>query len=87
MPDALERFFKTCHPELKLMRLKLWQAQLIARFGRRERLVYATRLIDYFDKVGELGDPAEANVLLGAPSITLDEWFRMPGDGYQGLPH
>lgn len=87
LPDALERFFKTCHPELKIMRLKLWQAQLIARLNRRERLTDATRLIDYFDKVGELGDPAEANALLGAPSITLNEWFKLPKDGRQGLPH
>src|SRR3989304_10143076 len=31
LPDALERFVTNCHPELKLMRLKLWQARLIAK--------------------------------------------------------
>jgi len=87
LPDALERFVTTCHPELKLMRLKLWQARLIAKLTRREGLTYITRLIDYFDKVGELGDPTEANALLGAPSITLDEWFKMPKDSRRGLPH
>jgi hypothetical protein len=87
LPDALERFFKICHPELKLMRMKLWQARLIARLTRREGLVYITRLVDYFDKVGELGDPTEANALLGAPSITLDEWFKLPKDSRHGLPH
>ena len=69
------------------MRLKLWQAQLIARLNRRERLAYAIRLIDYFDKAGEFGDPSEANELLGAPSITLDEWFKMPKDSRHGSPH
>ena len=59
----------------------------MAQLTRRERLTYITQLIDYFDKVGELGDPAEANALLGAPSITLDEWFKMPKDGRHGLPH
>jgi hypothetical protein len=57
--------------------MKLWQAQLIAKLTGREELANATRLIAYFDKVGELGDPAEANALFGAPSITLDEWFEM----------
>ena len=69
------------------MRLKLWQARLIARLTGRERMAYVTRLIAYFDKVGELGDPTEASALLGAPSITLDEWFKMPKQGRQGLPH
>jgi hypothetical protein len=58
------------------MQLKLWQARLIARLTRREGLTYIIKLIAYFDKVGELGDPTEANTLLGAPSITLDEWFK-----------
>ena len=57
--------------------MKLWQAQWLAKLTGREELTEATQLIAYFDKVGELGDPAEANVLFGAPSITLDEWCRM----------
>jgi uncharacterized protein YbjT (DUF2867 family) len=85
--DALERFVYAHHPKLKLMRMKLWQARLIAKLTGREGLTYATRLIAYFDKVGELGDPTEANALLGAPSITLDEWFKMPKENRQGLPH
>lgn len=28
-----------------------------------------------FEKAGQLGDPAEANQLLGAPKITLREWL------------
>ena len=87
LPDALERFVKACHPEVKPMRMKLWQARLIARLTGRERMSYVTRLIAYFDQVGELGDPSEANALFGAPSITLDEWFKMPKEGRQGLPH
>lgn len=77
LPRALERYFKACHPRLKVTRLKLWQARLIARLTRRKGLAYVTRLIAYFDKVGEPGDPAEANALLGAPSITLEGWFEI----------
>jgi len=86
LPDALERF-AACHPHLKVMRLRLWQARLIARLTGRERMAYVTRLIGYFDRVGELGDPGEANALFGAPAITLDEWLAMPQDGQKGLPH
>ncbi len=69
------------------MRMKLWQARLIAKLTGREGLTYVTRLIAYFDKVGELGDPTEANALYGAPSVRLDKWFKIPHDSRQGVPH
>jgi len=87
LPDALERYYAACYPQLRVIRLKLWHARLVARLTRRPGLTYVTKLIDYFDRVGELGDPREANALLGAPSTTLDEWFAMPHGGQQGLPH
>jgi hypothetical protein len=77
LPDAFKRFVKVCYPGKKVTQMKLWQAQLIAKLTGREELAGATRLIAYFDKVGELGDPAEANALFGAPSITLDDWFSL----------
>ena len=67
--------------------MKLWQARLLAALTRRAGLTYVTKLIDYFDRVGELGDPTEANSLLGTPSTTLDEWFILPHGERQGLPH
>jgi hypothetical protein len=38
----------------------------------------------YFSKVTEIGEPDEANQLLGAPSITLEQWCRQRGDRTQG---
>ncbi|MCA9231386.1 MAG: NAD(P)H-binding protein [Planctomycetales bacterium] len=87
LPNALERFYAACHPQLSVIRMKLWQARLLARITRRVGLTYVTKLIDYFDRVGELGDPTEANSLLGTPSITLDEWFATPRLLRHGLPH
>jgi len=77
LPDAFERFVKACYSGYKVMRMKLWQAQLLAKLTGRAELNYITRLIAYFDRVGELGDPEEANVLFGAPAITLNKWFKM----------
>jgi uncharacterized protein YbjT (DUF2867 family) len=87
LPDALECFVRMCHPKLKVTRMKLWQARLLAQLTGREGLRYVTRLIGYFDKVGELGDPAEANALLGPPTTTLEAWCKMPHNGGTGLPH
>ncbi len=30
----------------------------------------------YYAKVGDIGDPKDANEILGAPKITLDEWLE-----------
>jgi uncharacterized protein YbjT (DUF2867 family) len=87
LDDALERFVTACRPELKKTRLKLWQARFVAKLIRREGLAYVTRLIAYFDKVGELGDPTEANALFGGPSTTLEEWFEMGRGQIQAIPH
>ena len=77
LPDAFKRFVVTCFPGRKVTKMKLWQAQLVAKLTRNAELTDATSLIAYFDKVGEIGDPTEANMLFGAPSITIDEWIRM----------
>jgi uncharacterized protein YbjT (DUF2867 family) len=77
LPEAFQRFVGICHPGKKVMRMKLWQARWIAKLTGRAELADATKLIAYFDRVGELGDPTEANALFGAPSITLDEWCRL----------
>ena len=86
LPDAFERYVHACHPEKNIMHMKPWQAQLIAKLTRRAELAGATSLIAYFDKVGELGDPGEANALLGAPSITLDAWFEMQKGRQEAQP-
>lgn len=75
LPDALKTFFQTCHPQLAIMHMKLWQAKLIALLTRR--MGYVTKLIGFFDRVGELGDPSEANAILGAPTTTFGEWMSL----------
>jgi uncharacterized protein YbjT (DUF2867 family) len=74
LPNALQRFIEACYPRHKVMRLKLWQARLIAKLTGQ--MDFVTRLIGFFDRVGELGDPTEADALLGAPSTTLSEWIE-----------
>lgn len=87
LAEAVVRLRHACYPQIKVRRVQLWQAKLVAKLTRRQGLAYVTRLIAYFDKVGEIGDPAEANALLGAPKITLDEWLKMPREDNQGLPY
>jgi len=75
LPEALEKYLSAAHPGVKVMKMKLWQSRFIATLTRNGNLKYISRLIGYFDKTGEMGDPEEANQLLGQPSITLSEWL------------
>jgi hypothetical protein len=54
-------------------------AKLIARATGNARMLAGSQLMGYFAKIGveAVGDPAEANAILGAPSTTLDQWLTM----------
>jgi uncharacterized protein YbjT (DUF2867 family) len=84
LPDALRMFIPACYPQHQVVHLKLWQAKVIARLTGR--MDYVSRLIGFFDQVGELGDPSEANVLLGAPSTTLRQWIERRMTASEGEP-
>jgi len=74
MRDALQIFCRIAHPEAGLMSMPIWFTRIIARLGNRQELQAALPFFAYCEKVGEGGDPSEANVLLGAPSTTLEQW-------------
>jgi uncharacterized protein YbjT (DUF2867 family) len=76
--EALQRYCQALHPEIRTFRhLPYWLLRLIARTTRNESLRRRVQLVAYLEQVGERGDPTEANDILGAPQITLDQWLRM----------
>lgn len=87
LSDATERFAAACHPDVRLVRFKPWQARIVAWMIRNEEFSDVSKLVAYLDVAGEHGDPTEANALYGAPEITLDQWCKMPHDTEQGMPH
>jgi uncharacterized protein YbjT (DUF2867 family) len=77
MKQALERYCQVFYPAGKPVSvMPIWLAKVIGMLTRNDTLKFASRLMAYFDKVGELGDPAEANQILGAPTTTLDAWIE-----------
>lgn len=76
MKQALERAARVLRPEVTSVSvMPVWLARLIAALTRNEEMKFGVMMMAYFDRVGELGDPTEANRLLGAPSTTLDAWL------------
>jgi len=76
LPEAVRRFHEGCRPQVRLTRMRPWQAKLLAALTRNKSLGAVARLIAYFDTTEEHGDPTEANQLLGAPTTTLEEWIQ-----------
>lgn len=75
MEQAVEQFRSTCVPEAKLVRVGFGMMSAIARFpGRTELRRVGLPMMRYFSKVKEIGDPAEANAILGKPATTLGKW-------------
>jgi uncharacterized protein YbjT (DUF2867 family) len=77
MKHALERYCQVFHPQGKPVSvMPIWLAKTVGTLTRNDKLKFASNLMAYFDKVGELGDPTEANRILGAPTTTLDAWIK-----------
>jgi uncharacterized protein YbjT (DUF2867 family) len=80
MHDVLPRICARLYPDITSFRqVPLWMAKLIARATGNTRMLEGSRLMAYFDKIGieVVGDPAEANAILGAPETTLDQWIAI----------
>ena len=73
---ALERYCSTFHPDIKsVSAMPILLAKAIGTVTGSAMLKFAADLMAYFKQVGEPGDPTEANLLLGAPTTTLDMWM------------
>jgi uncharacterized protein YbjT (DUF2867 family) len=77
MKEALERYCRTFHPEVESISvMPVDAARAVAKSTDNQMLGFFAELMAYFDQAGEMGDPAEANRLLGAPATTLDAWIE-----------
>jgi uncharacterized protein YbjT (DUF2867 family) len=80
MKQALERYCASARPEIESVDVTpIEVARSAAESSNNPVLAFMTEMMSYFDKAGELGDPTEANELLGAPTTTLDEWLADRG--------
>lgn len=80
MKTALERYCAKFHPEVeKISVMPIWLAKFLGTLTGNEMLKFASGLMAYFDKTSEVGDPTEANKILGAPATTMDTWMEFLG--------
>lgn len=82
MVEALRAYCAAAHPGVEVSVLPVAAAQALASQSGDPMLSMMAEVMAYFDAAGELGDPAEANAILGAPTTTLAEWIEavsLPG--------
>jgi uncharacterized protein YbjT (DUF2867 family) len=77
MKEALEHYCRAFHPEVESVSvMPVETARAVAKSTGNQMLGFFAELMAYFDQVGEMGDPAEANRLLGTPTKTLEAWIE-----------
>lgn len=76
MSEALEKYCSIVHPGVKVSSVPIWLMSLIGKVSFNAELQFIAELMRFFDKVGEGGDPAETNKLLGTPATTLNRWCK-----------
>lgn len=76
MRQALQIFCRIAHPEARLVHLSIHMATIIAKLGNRQELQAALPFIRYCETVKFSEYPAEANMLLGAPTTMLEMWSQ-----------
>ena len=77
MKEAIRQYCAFFHPQVeKISSMPIWLAKVIAALTKNTDMKFAANLMGYFNKTPETGDPAEANQILGAPLITLQDWMQ-----------
>lgn len=75
--EAVKQYCNALHPEIKkVSTMPYWLAAIISRVKRKKEIKLASDFMAAFEKIGELGDPSEANRILGTPEIKLSDWLQ-----------
>ena len=75
--EALERYCQVFYPQVQSIPvMPIDGARATAASTGNDMLRFFAELMAYFEKVGEMGDPSEANRLLGEPTTRLDAWIK-----------
>ncbi len=72
--EALTKYCSIVCPDVKVSSVPIWLISLIGKVSFNPELKFIAELMRFFEKTGEGGDPSEANMLLGTPANTLEQW-------------
>jgi uncharacterized protein YbjT (DUF2867 family) len=77
MFDALKRYCAIAHPHLPVEQLSIEATKLFAqKHAHYSWLAGFADFMAIFETFGETGDPAEANKICGAATMTFEQWVK-----------
>ncbi len=74
LPEALRLYCSLVETGKRVVSMPLWSMSIVDRLFMRGELRSTLQLMRVMQRVGERGDPSEANEVLGAPTTTLRQW-------------
>jgi len=74
IPDALRLYCSLVEPGERVVSMPLWFMSIVDALFMRGQLRSTLQLMKAMQRLGEHGDPSEANEMLGAPTTTLRQW-------------
>jgi uncharacterized protein YbjT (DUF2867 family) len=72
--EALRLYCSVLEPEKRVMTIPLWMMPILDTLFLGKQMRRTVQMMQVLQRYGELGDPSEANRLLGAPTTTLRAW-------------
>jgi uncharacterized protein YbjT (DUF2867 family) len=87
MKQWLGSYCALVRPQASVKNVPFWVLSLVALLTANRTLKAAIALMKYFENLPEFGDPEEANRILGAPTITLEQWAASRKAGEQCRQH
>jgi uncharacterized protein YbjT (DUF2867 family) len=72
--DALRLYCSMLEPEKRVMTIPLWVMPILDTLFLGKQMRRTVQMMQVLQRSGELGDPTDANRLLGAPTMTLRAW-------------
>ena len=77
MKDVLLKYAQKLNPDVKkVASAPFWLMKFIATISGNKDFKMAIELFSYFEKTAEMGNPSEANQLLGTPETTFETWLH-----------
>ena len=74
LEEALRLYCSQLAPEAKVTTMPLWLMGVLDTLFLGKKMRRTLQMMQVLQRTGELGDPSEANRILGAPTTTLRAW-------------
>jgi uncharacterized protein YbjT (DUF2867 family) len=72
--EALRLYCSLLEPEKRVMTIPLWAMSVLDTLFLGKQMRRTVQMMQVLQRYGELGDPTDANQILGAPTTTLRAW-------------